>query len=283
MKVPQDVLKIDTIDISPNQDESRDPKDPLASPTASDVCQRRVHHSLNSVWVVIPALNEEESIPLVLSDLPAVGNVIVVDNGSTDATAATAESLGAIVDFEPRRGYGSACLRGLARIQTMIAAGSDPPRIVVFLDADYSDHPDWLPRLVQPILDDEADFVLGSRLAGDREPGSMPPQSVYGNMLACFLMRVRYGAAYTDLGPFRAIDYRELVSLEMNDTNYGWTIEMQIKAVQAGLRWHEIPVPYRHRVGVSKISGTVVGTIKAGTKILWTVAKYSWPTTRWSR
>jgi len=230
----------------------------------------------DAVTVIIPALNEEQSLPLVLADLPVVGRTIVVDNGSTDATAEVAARGGATVVSEPQRGYGAACLRGLAAVRERIEQGGIPPQVVVFLDADYSDHPELLPQLAEPILQDQADFVLGSRLTGRREPGAMPPQSVFGNRLACFLMRRLFGAAYTDLGPFRAIAYLPLCDLQMSDRNYGWTIEMQIKAVRAGLRICEIPVPYRPRVGRSKISGTVAGSVRAGGKILWTVAKYTW-------
>ncbi|MEX1026782.1 MAG: glycosyltransferase family 2 protein [Candidatus Paceibacterota bacterium] len=230
--------------------------------------------SLESVWVIIPALNEERSLPLVLSDLPQVGRVIVIDNGSTDATANVADEGGATVVAEDQRGYGAACLRGLATIRKLVQEGQTAPDIIVFVDADYSDHPDMLSQLVQPILDGSADFVLGSRLLGEREPGAMPPQSVYGNKLACFLMWLLFGARFTDLGPFRAITYDKLCELGMVDDNFGWTIEMQIKAVRAGLRWQEIPVPYRKRIGTSKISGTISGTFKAGTKILYTIAKY---------
>ncbi len=229
---------------------------------------------LSDVTVVIPALNEESSLPLVLGDLPNVGQVIVVDNGSTDRTATVAAECGATVVSEPQRGYGAACLRGMRGIRESILAGRPEPRIVVFVDADYSDHPDLLPKLVEPILTGEADFVLGSRLLGEREPGAMPPQSVYGNKLACFLMRVFFGSHYTDLGPFRAIDYRSLLALKMTDTNFGWTVEMQIKATRVRHRTVEIPVPYRCRIGSSKISGTVSGTIKAGSKILFLIAKY---------
>ena len=229
---------------------------------------------LASVTVIIPALNEEHALPLVLRDLPAVGRVIVVDNGSTDATAEVAARAGAVVVREPRRGYGSACLCGLSEIEQRIAAGEPPPHIVVFVDADYSDHANLLPQLVRPIFDGQADMVLGSRILGDREPGAMPPAAYFGNHLACFLMRVLFGAKFTDLGPFRAIAYDKLRDLAMCDTNYGWTIEMQIKAVRAKLRCVEIPVPYRCRVGQSKISGTVSGVIKAGSKILWTIARY---------
>ncbi|TWU24293.1 Undecaprenyl-phosphate mannosyltransferase [Novipirellula galeiformis] len=230
--------------------------------------------NLASVAVVIPALNEERSLPLVLADLPAVGYVIVADNGSTDATAEVALEGGAIVVHEAQKGYGSACLRGLAAIAAKIEHGEAPPQIVVFVDADFSDHADMLPELIAPIQSGEADFVLGSRLLGEREPGAMPPQSVYGNKLACFLMRILFGVRYTDLGPFRAIDYAKLCTLGMEDENFGWTIEMQIKAARAGLRHLEIPVPYRNRIGTSKISGTLSGSFKAGYKILYTIARY---------
>jgi hypothetical protein len=204
-----------------------------------------------------------------------VDAVIVVDNGSTDATAARALRHGAEVVFESRVGYGSAFLAGLAEIERTVASGSRPtPTVVAFLDADYSDHPDLLPQLVAPILADKVDFVLGSRLVGRREPGSMPPQSIFGNRLACVLMKLLWGARYTDLGPFRAIHYERLRALQMRDRSFGWTVEMQIKAVTAGLRIAEIPVPYRRRVGESKISGTLAGTVKAGAKILYTIAKY---------
>lgn len=231
--------------------------------------------SLDAVWVIIPALNEEASLPLVLRDLPPVGQVIVIDNGSTDATAAVARRHRATVVAERQRGYGAACLRGLRAIGELVRAGESVPQVVVFVDADYSDHPDLLPDLVQPILDGSVDFVLGSRLLGKREPGAMPPQSVHGNRLACLLMRLIFGGRYTDLGPFRAIAYEKLLELEMSDTNFGWTIEMQIKAIRAKLRWAEVAVPYRKRTGTSKISGTIGGTVKAGTKILFTIAKYA--------
>ena len=178
-------------------------------PNASRTCHRDSMNGLSEVVVVIPALNEEASLPLVLADLPAVREVIVVDNGSTDQTADVARTFGATVVYEAQRGYGAACLRGLAEIARSISSGSPPPRIVAFVDADYSDHPDLLPVLIEPILEGRAEFVLGSRLLGEREPGAMPPQSVYGNRLACFLMRWLFGGRYTDLGPFRAIDYDE--------------------------------------------------------------------------
>lgn len=237
-----------------------------------------VTNSYDHVWVVIPALNEQLSLPLVLRDLPDVGQVIIVDNGSTDRTAQVATASGAHVVSEPRRGYGSACLRGMQSIADRIEQGATPPEIVVFLDADYSDHSNQLPRLLAPIDNNEADFVLGSRLLGERELGAMPPQSVFGNRLACFLMRALFGAQYTDLGPFRAIRYDVLQGLKMVDRNFGWTVEMQIKATKAGLRTIEVPVSYRRRVGISKISGTVRGTIQAGWKILYLIAKYGWQT-----
>ncbi|MBY0525780.1 MAG: glycosyltransferase family 2 protein [Gemmataceae bacterium] len=223
--------------------------------------------------VVIPALNEEASLPLVLADIPRglVQSVVVVDNGSHDRTAEVARLGGAHVVAEPQRGYGAACLRGLAEL-TRRPEG--PPDVVVFLDADYSDHADEMPSIVQPILEGRRDMVLGSRLLGQRERGAMPPQSVWGNRLACFLMRIFFGAHYTDLGPFRAIRWDCLERLGMVDRNFGWTVEMQIKAARQGLRVGEVPVSYRRRIGASKISGTVRGTIKAGSKILYLIARY---------
>jgi len=232
--------------------------------------------NLKEVTVVIPALNEEASLPFVLRDLPSVGDVIVVDNASTDGTTRAAKDAGATVVGEPQRGYGSACLKGLAAIDGLIDAGKIPPRVVVFLDGDYSDDPRLVPDLVRPIIDGAADFVLGSRLLGRREPGAMPPQSVFGNRLACVLMWILCGARYTDLGPFRAIDYERLCELKMSDRNFGWTVEMQIKAARHKLRTVEVPVSYRCRIGQSKISGTVWGSIRAGYKILFVIAKYGW-------
>ena len=230
--------------------------------------------NLDLVTVIIPAYNEQEALPRVLHDLPPVGRVIVANNASSDRTAEVAKVGGAIVVDQPRRGYGSACLAGMGELQRLIDNGEQAPEIVVFLDADYSDHPDQLTELVAPIFEGRADFVLGSRTLGHREPGAMPLQSRYGNVLACGLMRLLFGARHTDLGPFRAIRYPHLLALEMEDANFGWTVEMQIKAAKAKLRTLELPVRYRRRIGTSKISGTLRGTLSAGSKILYTIAKY---------
>jgi glycosyltransferase involved in cell wall biosynthesis len=226
-----------------------------------------------AIAVVIPALNEEAALPLVLRDLPAgwVREVVVVDNGSTDGTAEVARRAGATVVAEPQRGYGAACLRGLAELARRPGG---PPEIVVFLDGDHSDHADELPRLLEPIVDEGFDLVLGSRLRGQRQRGAMTPQAIWGNRLACGLMRLFFAARYTDLGPFRAIRWDALQRLGMRDRNFGWTVEMQIKAVRLGLKVREVPVSYRRRVGTSKISGTLAGTVRAGWKILYLIARY---------
>lgn len=234
---------------------------------------------LMAVWVIVPVFNEANSLALVLNDLPAVGRVLVVDNGSTDLSAAIAMDCGATVVSEPRRGYGSACLAGLQAIRELTTAETRPD-VVVFVDGDYSDSPEMLPELASPILKGQADFVVGSRMLGMREPGAMPPAAIFGNWLAPCLMWLFWGARFSDLGPFRAISWQSLESLEMSDRNFGWTVEMQIKATIARLRCVEIPVPYRRRVGLSKISGTISGSIKAGYKILYTIARYRWRT-RW--
>ena len=221
------------------------------------------------VAVVIPVFNERESLPLVVRAIPRspVAEIVVVDNGSTDDTPLVARGLPVRLVREARRGYGSACLAGIAALE------ESPPDVVVFLDGDYSDHPEELPLLTGAISAG-ADLVIGSRMLGKREPGALLPQARFGNALACFLVRVLFGHRYTDLGPFRAIRWEALRSLEMEDRNFGWTVEMQVKALQKGLRVAEVPVSYRRRVGVSKITGTVSGTLKAGAKILWTIARY---------
>jgi glycosyltransferase involved in cell wall biosynthesis len=222
------------------------------------------------VLVIIPAFNEARSIGRVVGDIPdSVEEVVVVNNASTDETERNARAAGATVLREPRQGYGWACLRGIAY------ARSENPDVVVFLDGDYSDHPDEMDRLLAPIRRDEADFVVGSRMIGEREPGAMLPQALFGNRIACTLMRLFWGARFTDLGPFRAIRFPALLALGMEDTTYGWTVEMQIKAVRAGLRCAEVPVSYRRRIGLSKITGTLAGTVKASAKILWTIARYA--------
>ena len=223
------------------------------------------------VDVVIPALNEEKSIGQVLGDIPwdIVRRVVVADNGSTDATASVATEAGAIVVAAPRRGYGSACLAGLAEL------AKDPPDICVFLDGDYSDHPDELPDVIRPILEDGADLVIGSRSRGSHEPGALLPQAIFGNWLACALIELLYGETFSDLGPFRAITWDALERIEMEDPDFGWTVEMQVKAARMGLACTEIPVRYRKRVGKSKVTGTIKGTVMAGYKILWTIYRYS--------
>jgi glycosyltransferase involved in cell wall biosynthesis len=225
------------------------------------------------VDVVIPALNEEAALPEVLHELPRsfVRRVVVADNGSTDRTAEVARAGGAEVVREDRKGYGAACLAALA------ALAADPPEVVVFLDADRSDDPSELPALLDPIARGEADLVLGSRTLGTREPGALTVQQVAGNRVACAALRLLYRARYTDLGPFRAIRWDALSRLGMEDRNWGWTVEMQIKAARAGLRHREVPVRYRRRIGVSKVSGTVRGTVGASGKILWCLARYAWP------
>ncbi len=225
--------------------------------------------STTRVSVLIPALDEEDAIGAVIDEIPRppVTDILVVDNGSSDRTVEVARAHGARVVREERRGYGSACLRGLAEI-----GDTD---ILVFLDGDHSDYPEELPSLIGPIIAGEADLVIGSRVLGEKEPGSLTPQQVYGNRLACLLMRLFLGHRYTDLGPFRAIRWDALQRLDMMDTNYGWTVEMQIKVVRRGLRVVEVPVRYRRRIGRSKISGTVSGTIKAGCKIILTILRYA--------
>lgn len=219
--------------------------------------------------LIIPALDEEDSIRQVLGEVPAgvFDQVLVVDNGSSDRTAAVAAAHGALVLHEPRRGYGSACLRGLANLYSTT-------EVVVFLDADGSNLPAEAPSLIEPIARGLADFVVGSRELGTRETGALASHQRWGNRLAIRLIQALYGFRYTDLGPFRAIRYSSLQQLGMADRNFGWTIEMQIKAVQRGLRVLEAPVTSRRRLGgSSKVSGTLKGSVAAGFKILWTIAR----------
>jgi len=225
------------------------------------------------ILIIIPALNEEMSIGKVIADIPRdlASEVVVTDNGSTDRTADVAAGAGATVLTEERRGYGYACMKGIEY------AGSKPkgerPDIIVFLDGDYSDYPEEMPLLVKPIIEDGFDIIIGSRTKGDRERGALLPQALFGNALATALIKWLYGVSFTDLGPFRAVRFDKLLELGMSDMTYGWTVEMQIKAAKKGLRCGEAPVSYRKRIGVSKVTGTLGGTVRAGYKILWTIFK----------
>ncbi len=219
------------------------------------------------VGIIIPALNEEASLPRVLSALPPVREVVVVDNGSTDGTAAAARAHGARVVSEPVRGYGVACLTGLRALHPDV-------RIVAFLDGDFADDPTQLPELIRPIQEDAADLVVGSRISNGRNPGAMEPHARFGNWLASTLMRRWYGLQVTDVGPFRAASRVRLLGLDMQPSGYRWTTEMMVKAARSGWRVLEIPVRYRRRIGKSKVSGTIVGSIKAAWYILATVYQY---------
>jgi len=221
------------------------------------------------ISVLIPAFNEEKSIAQVIVELPQglVDQIVVIDNGSTDATGEAALRHGAKVVQEFHRGYGAACLKGLASI--------GETDIIVILDGDHSDYPEQINRLVEPIAAGNADFVIGSRVLGRRQDGALTPQQYWGNKFAVFLIQRLLGYKFTDMGPFRAIRFESLKSLGMADKDFGWNVEMQIKAIKKGLRIKEVPVDYRRRIGISKISGTVSGTIKAGAKIIFSIFKYA--------
>ena len=228
---------------------------------------------MTKIIVIIPAFNEEQSIKNVVDDIPKhiVHEVIVVNNNSTDSTEKVARNAGATVLFEPNMGYGYACLKGM----NYIAQKNINPDIIVFLDGDYSDYPEQIIEVIQPILENDMDLVIGSRNNSQRAKNSMTPQQVFGNWLATFLMKLLFKANFTDLGPFRAIKYKSLLALNMTDKTYGWTVEMQLKAVKNNFKYTEVPVKYRERIGVSKVSGTIKGSIFAGIKILSWIFKYS--------
>lgn len=227
---------------------------------------------MQHIALIIPAFNEEKSIGKVLEEIPdMVGETVVVDNNSNDQTAVVARQGGATVLHEPQKGYGYACLKGI----DYLSKTSRKPDIIVFMDGDYSDYPEELPKVVAPILEQGMDMVIGARVKALREEGSMTPQQVFGNALATSLMKVLFGAKFTDLGPFRAITFDALEALKMEDKTYGWTVEMQLKALKQKLAYTEVPVRYKKRIGVSKVSGTIKGSIFAGIKILGWIFKYS--------
>ena len=225
------------------------------------------------VDVVIPAFDEEKAIAHVINDVPKdiVREIVVCNNNSKDNTAEVAKEAGATVLNEDRKGYGYACLKG---INYLAERKSDRTEILVFIDGDYSDYPQQIPELLSPITNEDYDMVIGSRALGNRERKSMTPQQLFGNWLATKLMKLLYGASYTDLGPFRAIKFEKLLDLNMKDKTYGWTIEMQIKAIKSQLRYTEVPVNYKERIGFSKVSGTLKGTLMAGYKIINTIFRY---------
>ncbi len=227
---------------------------------------------MKNIKLIIPAYNEQNAIAQVIAEIPKLVNeIIVVDNNSNDETTANAKKAGATVLFENRKGYGYACLKGLE----YIANQETKPDIIVFLDGDYSDYPQDLHALIAPIIEKNIDFVIGARVKHLRETGSMTPQQIFGNWLACFLMKLFFNSKFTDLGPFRAIKYDRLQALAMEDKTYGWTVEMQLKALKKNFSYTEVPVRYKNRIGVSKVSGTVKGTIMAGIKIIGWIAKYT--------
>lgn len=226
-----------------------------------------------NIKVIIPAFNEQNAVGMVIDEIPKtlVKEIIVVDNGSTDNTKQIALEKGAVVLEENNRGYGRACLKGM---QHIAANQEELPDIVIFLDGDHSDYPQEMTKLIDSIKNDNADLVIGSRALGSKERGSMTPQQIFGNWLATTLIRWFYGVSFTDLGPFRAIKYESLLQIDMQDKTYGWTVEMQLKAAKLNMKTTEVPMNYRKRIGVSKVSGTVKGTIFAGYKILYTIFKY---------
>ncbi len=227
---------------------------------------------VRDIYVIIPAYNEQNSVNLVVQDIPGglVKEVIVVDNNSSDKTGANALSAGATLLRENKQGYGFACLKGIDYLQNKAKEGD----VVVFLDADYSDYPGEMKNVISPIINQNYDMVIGSRALGKKEKGSMTPQQVFGNWLATTLIRFFYKAKFTDLGPFRAITFGKLMELEMKDKTYGWTVEMQLKAAKRSYRFTEVPVNYKKRIGKSKVSGTLKGTVMAGYKILSSIFKY---------
>jgi len=234
--------------------------------------QNKSRRDIGIIKVIIPAYNEADSIGKVIKDLPdLVNEIIVVNNNSTDATVKNAALAGATVLTELKSGYGNACLKGIHYIKQQ----KTKTNIVVFLDGDYSDSPEELTKIIAPIIEKDIDFVIGSRDKHLREKGAMQPQQIFGNWLATFLMRLLFKSKFTDLGPFRAIKFDTLLSLKMEDPTYGWTVEMQLKILKHGCRYEEIPVKYRNRIGVSKVSGTIKGSIFAGIKILTWILKYS--------
>ncbi len=224
------------------------------------------------ICVIIPAFNEQDAIGEVIKEIPKnlINEIVVVNNASTDKTAVVAKASGATVLHEQIPGYGRACLKGIEYLKQ----SERKPDIIVFLDGDHSDYPEELAQVIKPILDQQADLVIGSRALGNREHGSMMPQQIFGNWLATRLLKLFYNVKFTDLGPFRAITYTKLLELNMQDKNYGWTVEMQLKAAKNGLRCVEVPVRYRKRIGFSKVSGTVKGSVMAGYKILYTIFRY---------